>query len=91
MVAHFATRLDHHLRFLEYGLAPIRILILLLLLDMALSLSKGTLTLDLLLQLRLVNANPRSLQLCKEARGLCCTIFLVLNTTYYPTIPFGVG
>ena len=58
MVAHFANRLDHHLCFLEYGMAPIQILILLLLLDMALSLSKGTLTLDLLLQLRLVNEKP---------------------------------
>ena len=71
MVAHFATRLDHHLRFLEYGLALIRILILLLLLDTALSLSKGTLTLDLLLHLRLVNAKPRRSQLCKKAWG--CT------------------
>ena len=67
MVAHFATRLDHHLRFLEYGLAPIQILILLLLLDTALSLSKGMLTLDLLLHLRLVNAKPRRSQLCKKA------------------------
>ena len=64
---------------LEYGLVPIHILILQLLLDMALSLNKGTLTLDLLLQLCLGNANPKRSQLCKEARGPCCTI------------PFGVG
>ena len=64
---------------LEYGLVPIHILILQLLLDTALSLSKGTLMLDLLLQLCLGNANPRRSQLCKEARGPCCTI------------PFGAG
>ena len=64
---------------LEYGLVPIHILILQLLLDTVLSLSKGTLMLDLLLQLRLGNANPNRSQLCKEARGPCCTI------------PFGVG
>ena len=52
----------------------IHVLIVPLLLDMALSLSKATLMLDLILQLRLVNANPRSSQLCKEARGLRCTI-----------------
>ena len=59
---------------LEYGLVPIHILILQLFLDTTLSLSKGTLMLDLLLQLRLVNANPKRSQLCKEARGPCCTI-----------------
>ena len=64
---------------LEYGLVTIHILILQLLLDTTLSLSKGTLTLDLLLQLCLGNANPRRSQLCKEARGPCCTI------------PFGAG
>ena len=85
MAAHFANRLDHHLALLEYGLAPIHILILLLLLDTALSLSKGTLTLNLLLQLCLLNANPRRSQLCKEARGLRCTIPSVLGSTYCPT------
>ena len=64
---------------LEYGLVPIYIRILQLFLDTTLSLSKGTLMLDLLLQLCLGNANPRRSQLCKEARGPCCTI------------PFGVG
>ena len=84
MVAHFANRLDQHLCFLEYGLAPIQTLILLLLLYTALSLSKGTLTLDLLLQFDVVNAKPGRSQLCKQAKGLHCTIPLVLASTYYP-------
>ena len=68
---------------LEYGLVPIHILILQLLLDTVLSLSKGTLMLDLLLQLRLGNANPKRSQLCKEARGPCCTI--LFGVGYSPT------
>ena len=82
MVAHFANRLDQHLCFLEYSLALIQILILILFLYTALSLSKGTLTLDLLLQFHMVNAKPRRSQLCKEAKGLHCTIPLVLASTY---------
>ena len=68
---------------LEYGLVPIHILILQLLLDTVLSLSKGTLMLDLVVQLLLGNANPKRSQLCKEAKGPCCTI--PYGVGYYPT------